>query len=29
MARYSTITSDKNKDTALILCIFCGIFGLH
>ena len=29
MANYQTMTSDKNKDTALWLCIFGGIFGLH
>lgn len=29
MAHYTTITSDKNKDTALLLCIFGGLFGLH
>lgn len=29
MAHYQTMTSDKNKDTALMLCIFGGIFGLH
>lgn len=29
MANYQTITSDKNKDMALILCIFGGVFGLH
>lgn len=29
MANYQTMTSDKNKDTALILCIFGGMFGLH
>lgn len=29
MARYTTVTSDKNKDTALLLCIFGGFFGLH
>lgn len=29
MAHYQTITSDKNKDTALIMCIFGGWFGLH
>lgn len=29
MANYQTITSDKNKDTALWLCIFGGLFGLH
>lgn len=29
MAHYSTITSDKNKDTALLLCIFGGWLGLH
>ncbi len=29
MARYASLTSDKNKDTALVLCIFGGIIGLH
>ncbi|MCI8482408.1 MAG: TM2 domain-containing protein [Clostridia bacterium] len=29
MAHYQTITSDKNKDTALLLCIFGGFLGLH
>jgi restriction system protein len=29
MAHYQTITSDKNKDTALLLCIFGGWLGLH
>lgn len=29
MAHYQTSTSDKNKDTALMLCIFGGVFGLH
>lgn len=29
MANYVTRTSDKKKSTALILCIFGGIFGLH
>lgn len=29
MAHYVTGTSDKNKFTALLLCIFGGIFGLH
>lgn len=29
MAHYQTITSDKNKDTALLLCVFGGWFGLH
>lgn len=29
MANYVTGTSDKKKSTALILCIFGGIFGLH
>ena len=29
MAHYQTMTSDKNKDTALLLCIFGGLFGLH
>ena len=29
MANYTSLTSDKNKDTALKLCIFGGIIGLH
>ena len=29
MARYVSGTSDKNKDTALILCAFGGWLGLH
>ena len=29
MANYVTQTSDKKKGTALILCIFLGIFGIH
>lgn len=29
MANYQTLTSDKNRDTALILCICGGLFGLH
>lgn len=29
MAHYTTMTSDKNKDTALLLCIFGGWFGIH
>lgn len=29
MAHYQTITSDKNKDVALILCIVGGLLGLH
>lgn len=29
MSNYTTITSDKSKGTALILCILGGIFGLH
>ena len=29
MAHYQTSTSDKNKDTAFMLCIFGGVFGLH
>lgn len=29
MAHYQTMTSDKNKDTALIMCILGGWFGLH
>jgi len=27
--QYVTITSDKKKSTALILCIFLGFFGAH
>ena len=29
MANYTTITSDKNKKTALILCALGGFFGFH
>lgn len=29
MANYTTITSDKSKTTALILCIFLGGAGIH
>ena len=29
MANYVTITSDKSKKTALLLCIFLGEFGAH
>ena len=29
MANYVTNTSDKNKNTALMMCIFGGLFGLH
>lgn len=29
MANYVTQTSDKSKKTALLLCIFLGIFGGH
>lgn len=29
MAHYTTMTSDKNKDTALLLCIFGGMIGMH
>lgn len=29
MANYTTQTSDKSKTTALILCIFLGLFGVH
>lgn len=29
MANFTSVTSHKNKDTALLLCIFGGIFGLH
>lgn len=29
MSQYVTTTSDKKKGTALILCIFLGLFGAH
>ena len=29
MTNYVTPTSDKDKNTALLLCVFGGIFGLH
>ncbi len=29
MANYSTITSDKSKSVALLLCIFLGFTGAH
>lgn len=29
MANYMTLTSDKSKKTALLLCVFGGMFGLH
>lgn len=29
MVNYSTITSDKSKNTALILCVAGGLMGLH
>ena len=29
MANYVTQTSDKNKKTALLLCLFGGFLGLH
>lgn len=29
MANYTTISSDKSKKTALILCILGGFLGLH
>ena len=29
MANYVTITSDKRKKTALLLCVFLGMFGAH
>lgn len=29
MANYTTVTSDKSKKTALILCVLGGFFGLH
>lgn len=29
MANYMTMTSDKSKKTALLLCVFGGLIGLH
>lgn len=29
MSNYATLTSDKSKGTALILCILLGVFGVH
>lgn len=29
MANYVTSTSDKKKKTALLLCVFGGVLGLH
>ena len=29
MANYVTITSDKSKIVALLLCVFLGILGFH
>ncbi len=29
MANYVTLTSNKSRKTALLLCIFGGFFGLH
>ena len=29
MANYVSVTSDKSKKTALILCIFLGFLGFH
>jgi restriction system protein len=29
MANYTTSTSDKNKNTALLVCLFGGLVGLH
>ena len=29
MANYTTITSDKSKKTALLCCVFGGLFGIH
>lgn len=29
MANYTTITSDKSKKTACLLCLFGGFLGLH
>lgn len=29
MANYVSVTSDKKKSTALLLCLFLGYFGAH
>lgn len=29
MGNYTTVTSDKSKKTALLMCLFGGWFGLH
>lgn len=29
MAKYVSVTSDKKKSTALLLCVFLGMFGAH
>ena len=29
MANYVTVTSDKSRTTALLLCIFLGTIGIH
>lgn len=29
MANYVSITSDKSKNTALLCCLFGGLFGVH
>ena len=29
MGNYTTLTSDKNKNIALLCCIFGGFFGIH
>ena len=29
MANYTTVTSDKSKKVALILCVFLGAIGMH
>lgn len=29
MANYVTVTSDKSKIVALLLCLFFGVFGVH
>jgi len=29
MANYVTVTSDKSKTVAFILCLFLGVFGAH
>lgn len=29
MANYATVTSDKSKRTATLLCLFGGMIGLH